>query len=198
MEGTYPIIIDGALAGALRVTQEGRKTRFAAETKRLPGIVRISVYGGGKEGYLGVLVPEGDGMALQKCLSRDAMRGFPERIDSVERAGLLAEHCRALEEVPQDTVLTPQASAAPTAPVEAAERASQSAPLPELPAGREEEELYWYASPDGALVRFDGQQNLIALPLGDPRIPEDGGGLRRSVEGREYLVFRTKNGRLIR
>ena len=56
--------------------------------------------------------------------------------------------------------------------------------------------LYWYSSPDGALVCFDGAQNLIALPPSDARNPGRGGVLRR-VEGRDYLVYRTKNGRLV-
>ena len=197
MEGTYPVIIDGALVGSLNITACGAKTLFMVETRRLPGIVRVSVYGGGREGYLGVLAPEGEGLALKKSLSRIAMREFPERIDSVERAGLLEEHRRALEEAGECCQKQPKAEPAPkTAPAET--EATTETPLPELPAGRAEEELYWYASTDGALIRFDGQQNLIALPLDDPRIPEGGGGQRRSVEGREYMVFRTKNGRLIR
>ena len=60
------------------------------------------------------------------------------------------------------------------------------------------EDNYWYASPDGALVCFDGERNLIALPVGDPRIPEGGGGWTQSIEGRDYVVYRTKDGRLIR
>ena len=60
------------------------------------------------------------------------------------------------------------------------------------------EDLYWYASPDGALVCFDGTENLIALPLGDARIPGGGGGWRKRIEGRDYIVYRTKDGRLLR
>ena len=56
----------------------------------------------------------------------------------------------------------------------------------------------WYASPDGALVCFDGERNLIALPAGDVRIPAGGGGWQRTIEGKDYVVFRTKNGRLLR
>ena len=210
MEGTYPVIIDGELAGKLKVGRQGALTEFLAETRDLPGIVRISVYGGGKEGYLGVLAPSGDGLALRKTVSPGGMREFPEQIDSVERSGLLEEHLRAIaqdaaaETEPAPAPMQPEALMEPTAepphgktpdePTE--ERASEAAE--ELPADENDDELFWYSSPDGALVRFDGEQNLIALPLGDPRIPKGGGGQPRQVEGREYLVFRTKNGRLLR
>ena len=174
MEGLYPVFIDGRAVGKLRIRRAGAMTEFSAETGMLPGIVRISVYGGGREGYLGVLAPEGDGMSLRKCLSPGAMRDFPTEIDAVERAGC-TELLRESESAPQTET-----------------------PPPTLPADTEDEELFWYSSPDGALVRFDGSRNLIALPLGDPRIPEDGGGRLRQVDGRQYLVFATENGRLVR
>ena len=214
MEGTYPVIIDGELAGKLKVARQGVLTEFLAETRYLPGIVRISVYGGGKEGYLGVLAPSGDGLALRKTVSPGAMRDFPEQIDAVERSGLLEEHRKAIaqdaaaETEPAPVPVRQEVLTEPAAepPLESPHAQVPDAPAPEaaaewteeLPADENNDELFWYSSPDGALVRFDGQQNLIALPLGDPRIPEGGGGQPRQVEGREYLVFRTKNGRLLR
>lgn len=62
--------------------------------------------------------------------------------------------------------------------------------------GGGEEELYWYSSPDGALVCFDGERSLIALPLGDGRIPRNIEGQLRTVEGKKYMVYITKNGRI--
>lgn len=62
--------------------------------------------------------------------------------------------------------------------------------------GGGEEELYWYSSPDGALVCFDGERSLIALPLGDGRIPRNIQGQLRTVEGKKYMVYITKNGRI--
>ena len=50
----YPITIDGEDAGTLRVEQRGARTVFTAECGMSPELLRISVYGGGKEGYLGV------------------------------------------------------------------------------------------------------------------------------------------------
>ena len=175
---TYPIMLDGVLAGKLKVEAKGARTVFDAECKMQPGLVRISVYGRGREGYLGVLAPEGEMLSLHRALSREQMRGFPAEIESVERAGL---------SIP--------AAAEPEPPAE-----------PERPPEEEKEEavpadtgaLDWYASPDGALVCFDGEHSLIALPLGDPRIPEGVPGERRSVEGADYLVYPTKDGKIVR
>ena len=179
LEGTYPIMIDGELAGKLTVTAQGARTVFDAVCRPLTGIVRISVYGGDREGVLGVLAPNGEQFSLHKTFSRAELKSFPAEIESVERSGLQR----------------PAETAAEPAPAESTEL---SAP-PEEPQEHEEEDadLFWYSSPDGALVCFDGTRSLIALPLGDDRIPEDFGGERRTVEGREYLVYKTKNGRII-
>ena len=59
------------------------------------------------------------------------------------------------------------------------------------------EDLCWYASPDGALVCFDGVHSLIALPLKDERVPKNIPGQPRQIEGRDYLVYMTKNGRIV-
>ena len=59
MEGVYPIVIDGEIAGKLTVRAAGGRTVFSAVCRPLEGVVRISVYGGGREGYLGVLARRG-------------------------------------------------------------------------------------------------------------------------------------------
>ena len=185
MEGTYPVVIDGELVGKLSVRTEGGRTSFDISTVMLEGIVRVSVYGADKEGYLGVLIPENGGLGLHKKFSRTQLRDFPTEIEAAERAGnRLRQH-----EV-QENRTTDEAAEQFTAE-------QQEAPVPEEPLlPQAEEERYWYASPDGALVRFDGVQNLIALPVGDPRMPEQGGE-PCVVEGREYMVFRTRHGRLL-
>lgn len=193
MEGTYPLIIDGALVGKLTVSLRGPQTVFDVSCRMISGIVRISVYGGGQEGYLGVLTPEGDGLGLHKVMSRAAMRDFPQVIDSVEPAGLLAQH-RAAGAQPEPE----PAQAAMTQPEPVPEQKPAEKPVAEPPPApaKKEQDYYWYASPDGALVCFDGTRNLLALPEGDPRIPAGAAGERRSVDGRNYLVFPTKNGRV--
>ena len=186
---TYPIMIDETLAGKLTVDRQGARTVFDAECRMLPGLIRLSVYGGGKEGYLGVLAPEDGKLRLRKALSRSQMRAFPEEIESAERAGIerAAPPAAEAETVPEpEPELEPELEPEPEAE-------------PEEPAAPELSGLSWYSSPDGALVCFDGVRSLIALPLGDARIPEGiPPGEQRTVEGREYLVYRTRDGRIVR
>lgn len=227
---TYPIVIDEELAGKLTVDARGGRTVFNAECRMLPGIVRLSVYGGGKEGYLGVLAPEDGKLRLRKALSRDQMKEFPSEIESAERSGLDrtpepeqdvgTAHGDAPTQEEQDVgaahgVAPTQEEqdvgtvhgAAPTQEEQdagaahgAAPEETETEPPRELPqeVPEDTEALSWYSSPDGALVCFDGVRNLIALPVGDARIPEGVEGERRTVEGRDYLVYRTKDGRIER
>ena len=88
MEGKYPLLIDGRESGELRVTRRGALTLFEAEAEDGGGILRLSVYGGGREGYLGVMSPSGEGrVALRRQLSRAALRDFPEQIEYAAPAG---------------------------------------------------------------------------------------------------------------
>ncbi len=256
---TYPIIIDGALAGKLTVDRQGPRTAFDAECAMRPDLLRISVYGGGREGYLGLLAPEGERLTLHRLFSRSQLRDFPQEIERVERAGLppevpdaaaeagepeapaeqrdpeaapaqeasegvqmsktamekdSAELCpepdaqeRRPETMPESDVQEPcpepESPPEPDTPKSCPEPESKPEPQPadaraarEQASSPEEEPLDWFASPDGALVCFDGVHSLIALPLGDERIPAGVPGERREIEGREYLVYRTRDGRL--
>lgn len=179
---TYPIMLDGELAGKLKVEAKGARTVFDAECKMRSELVRISVYGGGREGYLGVLAPEGEALILHRVLSREQMRSFPAEIESVERAGRSAE-VSAEPEAPAEEENTP--------PAASGEEQNETVPA-------DTGTLDWYASPDGALVCFDGEHSLIALPLGDARIPEGVAGQRRAIEGGDYLIYPTKDGKIVR
>ena len=191
-QGVYPLLLDGERAGELRVSAEGAWTVFRVDCAMRPGIVRVSVYGAGREGYLGVLAPEGERLTLCRRLSPSALREFPAQIEYAAAAGQPIE--------------IDDSAAPPEEPPEEAEAAGRGepAPPPEPKAPPEEkdatppglEDLYWYASPDGALVCFDGTENLLALPLGDARIPA-ADGRKRTIEGREYMVFRTRDGRIV-
>ena len=206
----YPIIIDGELAGKLTVDRQGALTAFHAECSSLPGLVRLSVYGGGREGYLGVLAPEGEKLTLHKSLSRAAMREFPPEIESVERAGLDRAASPKGEETPEPAAETgsahggapeePEAAEPEKARTEPSAAATAADAVPAAPAPEEapQEELFWYSSPDGALVCFDGSRTLLALPPEDPRIPADAAGERRTVEGRDYIVFPAREDGIIR
>ena len=190
---TYPIMIDETLAGKLTVERQGARTVFDAECRMLPGLVRLSVYGGGREGYLGVLAPEDGKLRLRKTLSRAQMQAFPEEIESAERAGIDHAAPVAAEPEPEPEV-EPEPEAAPEAAPEA-----ETETEPEEPEAPALEGLSWYSSPDGALVCFDGVRSLIARPLGDARIPEGiSPSEHRTVEGKEYLVYRTRDGRIVK
>ena len=197
---TYPIMIDETLAGKLTVDRQGARTVFDAECRMLPGLIRLSVYGGGKEGYLGVLAPEDGKLRLRKVLSRAQMRAFPEEIESAERAGLDRAAPPATVEPQPETEPEPESEPEPETETETETETEPEPELePEEPAAPELSGLSWYSSPDGALVCFDGTRSLIALPLGDARIPEGiSPSEQRTVEGKEYLVYHTRDGRIVR
>lgn len=168
MEGTYPLLIDGRESGELRVTRRGALTLFEAEAEDGGGILRLSVYGGGREGYLGVMSPSGEGrVALRRQLSRAALRDFPEQIEYAAPAG---------------------AAPAVTEPEPGPEPESAPEPEPGQDEGPEGG-LIWYSSPDGTLSAHDGRRLLVALPADDARVPAWAGDVVRSINGRKYVVF---------
>ena len=255
MEGKYPIIVDGAPLGALEVKKNGARTLFSARCRMIDGLLRLSVYGEGKEGYLGVMVPESGELTLTRSLSPLELRKFPSVIERVDRAGEGQAAPVFAPQPPTDTSPAPQpptdtspapqpptdtspapqpptdTSPAPQPPTDtspAPQPPTDTSPAPQpptdtSPAPQPPEkpcppvppcipeppcapvppcsacqpcELFWYASPDGALVSFDGERSYVALPQGDRRIPAGMEGERRTIEGREYLVFVSKNGRI--
>ena len=140
-------------------------TVFEAEAADPGGVLRLSVYGGGREGYLGVMSPAGEGrVALRRSLSRAALRGFPERIEYAAPSG--------------------EAAAAPEPEKPAPEPVSEPEPEPEP-----EDGLIWYSSPDGTLSAHDGRRLLVALPADDARVPAWAGDVVRYINGRKYVVF---------
>lgn len=130
----YPLYIEGERRGTLKVERQGLFTLFEAVCPEGGGLVRLSVYGGGREGYLGLMEPCGEGARLRRSLSREAMKGFPERIERAAEAGLSQEEAK------------PPREASPS------------------PAPAAEEGLIWYSRPDGTLTAFDGQGSLVAIP----------------------------------
>lgn len=176
MEGKYDITKDGEKLGTLTVVRQGGYTVFRADCGMMPGIFRLSVYGQGREGYLGVLMPEQGRMRLEKKLSSYAMRGFPGEIEFAGPAGGMEIPREAEPEkeepLPQDEECVEQESAAQ-------ECVAQDGP-------------FWYASADGALVSADSGREMVALPPDDARVPANIPGERRIIEGKEYLVYITK------
>ena len=91
MLGRYPVTIGGETRGELQVSKDGAVWLFEAEAEDPGGLLRLSVYGEGREGYLGVMSPgRGGRVKLRKRLSRTDLRGFPEKIEYAAPAGQLA------------------------------------------------------------------------------------------------------------
>lgn len=165
MEESWPVMFGGREIGSLRAHARGAMTVFEAEAADPGGVLRLSVYGGGREGYLGVMSPAGEGrVALRRSLSRAALRGFPERIEYAAPSG--------------------EASPAPEPEKPAPEPVSEPEPEPEP-----EDGLIWYSSPDGTLSAHDGRRLLVALPADDARVPAWAGDVVRYINGRKYVVF---------
>lgn len=87
MSETYPVLINGEKKGMLTVSREGLTTRFDAKCEDPGTLVRLSVYGGGKEGYLGVMTPENGVLTLHRRLTRAALAAFPAEIELAAEAG---------------------------------------------------------------------------------------------------------------
>ena len=190
----YPVMIDGELCGSGEMTKAGAMTVIEVRCRMMEGIVRVSAYGESSEGYLGVLAPKDGELVLKRSLSPSAMRAFPGEIVEIGRAGLgrstLPE--AGAPERPEEAAAEETEDALPPK-----EEPVPPAPIPETPPW-EEAGLSWYSAPDGALVCFDGEHSLVALPEGDERIPKDIRGQEREIEGRKYRVYATQNCEIIR
>ena len=157
--------------------KNGLMTVFEAEAENPGGILRLSVYGEGCEGYLGVMSPGGNGeLYLRRSLSRAALKGIPENIEYAGPAGEL----RAKPEPEPEPMPEPAPELKPE-------------PIPEPrsepePAQMDDDTL-WYSSPDGTLSTFDGRRMLIAIPAEDPHLPPGAETLVRNINGRKYVVF---------
>ena len=93
------MLIDGRECGRLRVSRQGSRLRFDAFCPGESRLIRLSVYGGGTEGYLGVMQPEKGGMGLHRMLGPSALAGFPDKITHAARQGT----CPAPPEPPEET-----------------------------------------------------------------------------------------------
>lgn len=201
---TYPIRIYGRETGTLQVCQEGMYTVFRAVSECSGEVIRLCVFGGGKSGYLGVMVPDGNGCAtLTRRLSKSAMCGFP---DPIEYAGMEAPgpdvctpcpelscplpqppECPEQPECPEPAPMPQPKPPVPPAPTEpdCPETCIQPPVIPQTP----EDDILWYSCPDGTLTAFDGKRNLIALPAEGVHTPRGAERTVRWIDGKEYIIF---------
>ena len=180
----YPLLLDGERAGTLRVEQQGLYTCMEVTAAAREGLLRIWVQGGGREAYLGIMQPEGEGLSLRRRLSRRELADFPRVIEQAsdrqlpprEEVNITHEPSEPAPEAP-DPAPTPEEKSQP-----------QPEPEPEPASTMELPTLIWQERRDGSLVAKEGSHTLLALPASLRHVPQ-GADLRR-IGGREYLVFR--------
>lgn len=127
-------MLEGVEQGRLSVERQGLFTVFEGHCKGQEGLLRLSVYGGGKEGYLGLMQPRSGGLYLKKKLSKAQLSEFPEKIEYAAEAG------------------------------KGVEAAAAEPPVNELCGSSKAEELVWFRRSDGSLVSHDGKSCIVALP----------------------------------
>ena len=71
-----PVYIDGGEAGSLTVERRGQWTVIDVRIRDVGRVVRLTAYGE-REFYLGVPVPDGEGLRLTRRLSPSEARRFP-------------------------------------------------------------------------------------------------------------------------
>lgn len=75
------IIVDGEETGRLEIAREGNYTLFYGHCADPGRLLRLSVYGGGEEGYIGVMMPDHGALSVKKRFSRYDLRSFPATIE---------------------------------------------------------------------------------------------------------------------
>lgn len=159
MFDTYPLILDSETKGTLQVAKKGLVTEFRARCPDPGRLVRLSVFGEGKEGYLGVMEPEGGELRLCRRLSRAAMAGFPEHIAYASQAG--GGHAPA-----------------PPKPETRSGRGAAREP-----------DVLWRRVGDGSLYTVTGGRAWRAIPMANAGLPLEKAAERRVIEGVEYVIF---------
>ena len=175
-----PIKIDGRETGRLSIRQEGPYTVFEGRSEDPGRLLRLSVYGGGQEGKLGVMMPEKGTLSIRKKLSRSDLRNFPERIDYAGEAGARPA--------------PPPPPPPPQNPPEPVPR-EEAVPAPEVPPAPPPEkpesggDLLWYSAGDGSLFTSWEGRRYRAVPAAAHGLPESLIVEKRKIEGVDYAVF---------
>lgn len=180
MTGRWPVIIGGTERGSVTAERCGAYTLISAEARAEAGLVRLSLYGAGRELYLGVLAPDGGGLArLRRRFTRSELASFAAEPEYAAPAGLERSPAPG-DAAPVEEAPAGDAGAGDGAGGDGAEGCAGD--------GSEDGEL-WYSAPDGTLSRFDGRRLLVALPAENVRVPAWARGVVRRINGREYVVF---------
>ena len=204
MSETYPVLINGEKKGTLAISREGLTTRFDAKCEDPGTLVRLSVYGGGREGYLGVMTPENGALTLHRKLTRAALAAFPAEIEFAAEAGRKS----AAPERKPEAGQTPEKRAEAAAPVQAALVSSapgqnaarpNAAPMPNAAARPRERagDIVWRDAGDGSLYTVYKNQPYRAIPMAAWGLPVERMVEKRVINGVEYAIFALKDGRIL-
>lgn len=169
MEGRWPLILDGVECGFVTAEKRGAYTVFTARALYTGELKRISLYGGGVEGVLGVLAPDGEEVSLTRRFTRSELAVFPAEPEYAAESGG-----------------SPRAEPRPDEDAPEADAKAKGEPETAPPV---DDGVLWYSSPDGTLSRFDGRRLLVALPSENVRVPDWAQGVVQYINGREYVVF---------
>ena len=95
----YPFYYNGKRAGTLSTAESGIYTVFRLTAEGIgEKMLRVSVYGAGKEACLGLAEVREGKLDFEKKLSRQSMKAFPQKIEYASRAGEAAEEKTDSEE----------------------------------------------------------------------------------------------------
>ena len=192
MSETYPVLINGEKKGTLTVSREGLTTRFDAKCEDPGTLVRLSVYGGGKEGYLGVMTPENGVLTLHRRLTRAALAAFPAEIELAAEAGRKTAAPARRPETGQTPEKRPETAPAQAAPVPLAPKQS-AAPKPRERTG----DVLWRAAGDGSVFTGYEKQPYRASPMAAGGLPTERMVEKRTINGVEYAIFALKDGKIV-
>ena len=179
MSEKIPIRLDGAVKGNLTVTREGLNTVFAARCEDPGRLVRLSVYGQGKEGYLGVMTPERGALQLTRRITRAGLSGFPEIIEYAAEAG------QSPLPPPVQPMKKPGCATIPGASGRRCPKQGEKQPEKQA----EEEGLLWYPTGDGSLYTTWQGRAYRAIPMSPCGLPRQNMVEQRSIQGVEYAVY---------
>lgn len=220
LTGTYPIILDGEKTGEIKVSREGLFWRFEGKSKMCEELLRISVYGEGQEGYLGLMEPSGDEMVLVKKFSRSALKAFPKTISYAARRGQALEMLAEASQVPEqeETALAGEVSTSSPPLVEKCALSeddlppNENKPPPDDTASPQEPNCEWLpcacpcslfkgleaksitSSIHGAMMRQGEDGVLLAVPSDAASLLPETGFMdfieKKDINGFSYYVYR--------